>query len=156
MNGFSLLDRLMYDGPHEPSGSAASRSRVVQQWCDTVRRDLENLLNARWRCQPWPKGLKELDRSLVQYGIPDFTGMSVSNPVDQRTFCKIIQKTIQNFEPRLSGVTVSTQESEHEEDRTLRFQIEAMLPIDDTAEPVIFETYVDPTTSSVKVGHGHR
>ena len=156
MQGLSLLDRLTHEDPQSLSESSASRSRVVQIGCDAVRRDLENLLNARWRCMPWSKGLEQLEQSLVKYGIRDFTGMSVSNPLNQRTFCREVEKTITTFEPRLQGVTVNIQKANDPEDRTLRFQIEAVLPIGDVFEPVVFDTFVDPTTSSVKVGRGHR
>lgn len=156
MHGLSLLDRLVHRGPGDLIRSPRIGSRAIQFACDGVRRDLENLLNARWRCVPWPKDLDQLKQSLVSYGIPDFTGMSFSNPLSQREFCRIIEKTIEIFEPRLRGVTVSMRDKDDPQDRTLRFQIEAVLPIGDVSEPVVFDTFVDPTTSNVKVGRGRR
>ncbi len=156
MQGISLLDRLVHEDPRDLSRFSRSRTRTVKMACDAVRRDLENLLNTRWRCIPWPKDLEQLKQSLVSYGIPDFTGMSFSNPVSQREFCRVIEKTIRTYEPRLHRVTVSIPGNDDPEDRTLRFQIEALFPIGDLPEPVVFETFVEPATSNVKVGPGRR
>src|SRR5579871_4348739 len=70
----SVLDRLLDDNPrgsHESPQTMAQQMREIRQ---SVQRDLENLLNTRWRCTAWAPDLDELDDSLINYGIPDFCG----------------------------------------------------------------------------------
>jgi type VI secretion system protein ImpF len=141
----SLIDRLSLD---RGGGDRARSRREIE---DLVRRDLEKLLNTRWRCRSWPPGLDELEKSLVNYGIPDFTGASFGDAESQRELRKILEKCIQHFEPRLRMARVTLQQRSRQ-DRTLRFRIEAELRGEDTRQPVAFETALDPATARFNVG----
>jgi type VI secretion system protein ImpF len=145
----SLLDRLLGD-------DTGVGLRVRRGLDESVRRDLENLLNTRWRCLSWPPGLDELEKSLVNYGIPDFSGASFGDPVSQRDLRKILEQCIQRFEPRLRDVRVSLPERGNRQDRTLRFTIQAELRSGTLTRSVAYETALDPTTSSFHVGHPGR
>ena len=72
-----MLDRLIDHEPEVRRESPRSRNQVLRELKQSVRRDLENLLNTRVRCVPLPPELKELKQSLVNYGIPDLTGASL-------------------------------------------------------------------------------
>jgi len=150
----SLLDRLLGEGPR--SRTSGSRFAVPTGVQESVRRDLENLLNTRWRCLSWPPDLEELEHSLVNYGIPDFTGASFNDPSSQRELRRIIQNSIRKFEPRLKHARVSVPEREDKQDRTLRFRIEAELQAGDSSRAVAFETALDPSTSTFHVGRAAR
>ncbi len=67
----SLLDRLSGNIDSRNGDDLAQSTAQLRQ---SVRRDVEKLLNTRWRCLHWPPDLTELDDSLVNYGIPDFSG----------------------------------------------------------------------------------
>ena len=69
----SVLDRLLDDDPDNHKEVERPRTTVLREIKQSIRRDLENLLNTRLRCVPFPQELEELERSLVNYGIPDFT-----------------------------------------------------------------------------------
>lgn len=71
----SVLDRLSGTGN---VGRFAGR-QTLEQLIDSVHRDLEKLLNTRWRVVSWPPSLTELEHSLVNYGIPDFAGVNMSS-----------------------------------------------------------------------------
>lgn len=144
----SLLDRLI---DHEPSVSkevAASRTQVLRELKLSVRRDLENLLNTRWRCKTVPADLEELDLSLVNYGIPDFTGMNLGALQDRERYRRVLETCIRKFEPRFKKVQVQLLDVNSIE-RTLRFRIDAVLHAD--SAPVIFDTAFEPSTGTFEV-----
>ena len=150
----SILDRLTRD--RSARHSPGERTRAVKDFRDAVRRDLENLLNTRYRCSSWPPAQQELDQSLVNYGIPDFTGASFNDPDSQREFRRVIERAIHRFEPRLKRVKVSLRETGYARDRVLRFRIDATLQYARISQPVAFETALDPTSNAFTVGNAPR
>ncbi|MGE0480573.1 MAG: type VI secretion system baseplate subunit TssE [Phycisphaerae bacterium] len=143
-----LLDRLIgAGGGGVPTGSAAQ----ARLWRDAVRRDLENLLNTRLRFLSPPAELVELERSLVNYGVPDFAGASFADPRQQAELERLLEKTIRHFEPRLHRLRVQVQRARGEE-RVLRFRIDAAMQIGDQFEPAVFESRLDARTSTFYVG----
>ena len=84
----SVLDRLLDDDPEISREAPASRHQVLRELKMAVRRDLENLLNTRVRCLALPAHCKELNQSLVNYGLPDFTGGQPGAAKEEREeFC---------------------------------------------------------------------
>ena len=66
----SVLDRL-----HQGGGTGRFAGRqTLSQLVQSVQRDLEQLLNTRYRVSAWPPALEELSRSLVNYGLPQALG----------------------------------------------------------------------------------
>ena len=60
----SLLDRLIEPSSgRERSAGAGGDTHMLRDSKQSVRRDLENLLNTRWRCKVWPPDLAELEVS---------------------------------------------------------------------------------------------
>lgn len=143
----SVLDRLAEDDSIGRRNSVA----VLDDLKQAVRRDLENLLNTRWRCTIWPPDLTELETSLVNYGIPDFTGANLGSAADREEFRYILERVIKRFEPRFTSVQVELQENADRLDRTMRFRIVAMLRARPNPEPVAFNTAVEPSSASVTV-----
>jgi type VI secretion system protein ImpF len=148
----SLLDRLTEETATGAGGGASSDDHEdVAQLLLTVRRDLERLLNARRRCLPCPPELQELNRSIVEYGIPDFTGLNMSRPVEREQTRQAIERAIKHFEPRLKDVIVTVLPSEQRTDRRLHLRITAVLRTQPLPERVEFDSEVDPSTSAVGV-----
>jgi type VI secretion system protein ImpF len=116
-----------------------------------VRRDLENLLNTRWRCVAWPPNLEELDLSLVNYGIPDFTGANMATATNREELRKIIQQVLEKFEPRFKSVRVELVQPGERADRQLNFRIDAVLYAEPAPEPVVFDSQLEPASANFKV-----
>ena len=142
----SVLDRLIGGG--EPAGGYHQVLRDLKQ---SVRRDLENLLNTRWRCKSFPPEFDELETSLMNYGIPDLTNANLGVAQNREEFRRIIERAIRRFEPRFKSVNVHLVASTDRFDRTMRFRIEAMLHAEPAPEPVTFDSAVEPTTFTFKV-----
>jgi type VI secretion system protein ImpF len=152
----SLLDRLLDDEPGNQREATKQRHQVLREMKLSVRRDLENLLNTRWRCVSWPPDLDQLEMSLVNYGIPDFTGIRFAGANAQEELRVILEAVIKRFEPRFAQVRVELITNADSLDRTLRFRIDAMLHADPVVEPVVFDTTLKTSTGDFEVTGGNR
>lgn len=150
----NLLDRLLDDEPDKTVESPKSRSQVLRELKRSVCRDLENLLNTRWRCLSLPNDLTELEVSLVNYGLPDFTGANMGKPSERAQLRRIIEQVIRRFEPRFKTVKVTMLDNQDELVRTLRFKIEALIHAEPAPEPVVFDSQLEPSTSTFEVRMG--
>jgi type VI secretion system protein ImpF len=135
----SVLDRLIDYEPEITREPIASRSKSLRQLKQAVRRDLEWLLNTRQIAGGLPPELKETVDSVMSYGLPDFTHLSMENADDQKFIKREIEETIRRFEQRLESVSVSI-EPVRSTDRLLRFRIDARLKVDPAPEPITFDT----------------
>ena len=99
----SVLDRLLDDEPelsHEP---LTSRFQHVSQLKKAVARDLEALLNTRQETlEEVPAEFTEVSRSLLVYGLPDFTTFTLLSQNDRTRVRRSIEQAIARFEPRLA------------------------------------------------------
>ncbi len=146
----SVYDRLL--GAQLTEGS--TRGQLLRDLKQSVRRDLENLLNTRCRFSD-PDLLKkdrnsELRKSLVAYGIPDFTGAVMSRNEAKRALREIVEETLEIFEPRFVSVKVTVDDSS-KSDRSLNLRIDATLYAEPAPEPVVFESRMELATSEVEV-----
>ena len=152
----SILDRLIDEQPGLNREPEQNRHQVIAELRKSVRRDLENLLNTRWRATSWPDDLTELDQSLVGYGIPDISGEDLGSPTRRRKFLKQVEQVIQRFEPRFQRVSVLELENADSIDRTLRFRIDAVLYAVPSPEPIVFDSTLEPASKTFRVERGER
>lgn len=153
----SVLDRLLDDAPDRSVDPPVSRGQALTELRRAVGRDLENLLNTRQRCKSPPSDLKELDRSLVNYGIPDFTGADMATVEKRNVFRAHVERLIRRLEPRFVEVAVRMLDNIDPADRTLRFRIEALMYADPAPEPIVLDSVLEPVSRSFSVrdrGHG--
>lgn len=143
----SVLDRLLDFEPDKSREAPASRAKSLRQMKQSVKRDLEWLLNTRHVDDRITPDMKELHRSLAMYGLPDFSNASSKNPADQKRMQRALEHVIQTFEPRLRDVHVII-EPIRDTERAIRFRIEARLNVDPAPEPVTFDTVL-------QLGSGH-
>ena len=146
-----LLDRLIDDSPDTSREAPLSFGEAETVLKNSVRRDLEALLNARRRWRSLPARYAELPTSVIGYGISDFASGAFNNAEQRDKLRFEIEQAIRQFEPRLTGVHVTLVERNDSLDSTLRLQIEAMLRTEPAPEPITFETLVDSATSEVMV-----
>lgn len=148
----SILDRLLGQDVPTQQDLERSRSRLIRQLRASLQRDLESLLNTRCRCGAYPRELTQLETSLANYGIPDFTGASLGSSEGWQEFLGTVRAAIERFEPRLRNVTVAhLRDSQDAVDRVLRFRIEAVLSAEEDAEPVTFLSTMEPSSGRFRV-----
>jgi type VI secretion system protein ImpF len=146
----SVLDRLIDERPEETREQPLTPSQTMTRLREAVRRDLEALLNTRERCRGWPKIFDDIDKSVVGYGLPDFSVLSLQGSWRESLRRRVLE-TIRRFEPRLSAVSVKFDEQGEGLDRIARFRVEAMMQADPAPEPVAFNTQIDSVTRLMSV-----
>jgi type VI secretion system protein ImpF len=135
----SVLDRLIDYEPEVSREPAASRSKSVRQLKQSVKRDLEWLLNTRQVALELSPELREVNDSLAAYGFPDFSTININDPESRKRLLRSIEAAISVFEPRLDNVII-TFEPMQDNQRMMRFRIDAHLKVEPAPEPVAFDT----------------
>ena len=102
----SLLDRLTDDEPGKSDESREKRVISANRLRECVTRDMSWLLNcvnlgADEELADYP----EVARSVLNFGIPDLTGMALSG-MDASVLQRQIREAIVAFEPRLTASTL--------------------------------------------------
>ncbi len=120
----SILDRLI---DPEAEGTSWRRGYTVEQMIDSVRRDLEDLLNSHQTVDHLPDDLAEVRNSIVAFGLPDLVSTQSTKALAQARVCSAIEEAITRFEPRLTSVRVIPVSTADPKILKLEFQIQAML-----------------------------
>ena len=146
----SIVDRLLDFDPKVSTEAPKSRSQGLRELKQSVRRDLEWLLNTRHTAEKVPEGLEETNRSIAIYGLPDFTGLSSKNIDDRKSLIRNIETALRIFEPRFTNLKVTLEELNSIE-RGVRFRIQATLRVEPTPEPVVFDTILQMGSGEFEV-----
>jgi type VI secretion system protein ImpF len=143
----SLWDRLIADPRAEIV--AQPTAQAVRELIQSVRRDLQDLLNTRVPHVNWPPELSQLRDSLVNYGLPSFT--HVENARDYSTLADLIKETIERFEPRLRNVVVEPLSADDTSSRVLSFRIQAQLVVEPLDDRIAFTSTLEPVSGNFQV-----
>ena len=131
----TLFDRLI------PEQDRYLQGLSIQQLRESVAHDLEDLLNSRVAKFDQEMAAYPLARkSVLQFGIIDFVGLSTANPLDRETICHSIEQSIEAHEPRLKQVKVEMLLDGHNMG-SLCLSIQAYLNIYPLYEPVLLMLY---------------
>lgn len=154
----SLLDRLIDDDPQSLSlVTSKSYGMVLSDIKNGIRRDLEHLLNTRVYRPKIPEYLPELNISVINYGLPDFSVIHLSSEEGKEEFRYRVQKIIEQFEPRFKDVYVELEQIGEEYERTLYMKISAVLMIEPDPIPLLFDSRVKAIDKAVRlreISHG--
>jgi type VI secretion system protein ImpF len=157
MKGFApgLLDRLLGERAHGAASGIVSRLSM-EQLKDSVARDLEALLNTRIGIAPeLLEGFPECRKSIISYGLIDFAGFCLSSTDDRAAICASLKAAIEQHEPRLRGVSASLELEQGSVNR-LNFVINAMLQVEESAEPVNFNAVLQPSSLHYSISKAAR
>lgn len=147
----SVLDRLLDDRPDLSDDPQYERVQNLDDLERVVARDLEALLNTRREAlEELPPEFTELQGSLLVYGLPDFTALSLAGSRDRTRIHRAIEHAIATFEPRLERVRVTLQEPT-EKERGLHFCVDALLRAKPSPVPIRFDAELHPTTAQYVV-----
>ena len=142
----SLKDRLL---DPDSMGTKGQSGYTLREIFDSVREDLEELLNPR-RSRRVPEAqYAEVARSIVSYGLPDLSSIDTSTPGKQEAIGPVIERIITQHEPRLRNVRATLMRT-RALDLRVRFHIDAELCVD-PAPKVAFETIVELTTGHASI-----
>ncbi|QND55167.1 type VI secretion system baseplate subunit TssE (plasmid) [Phyllobacterium sp. 628] len=151
----SVVDRLMDFDPDMMVDQPTTPREQINRIRESVRRDIESLLNS----QQWPhsieKELEELETSLLRFGTPGFHGLMLATTQQRLYLAEAIRKVIVAFDPRLARVRVGLGKARGDQDRVLDLRIEAEMLLPDGVEPIVFDTSLDPSTRHFLIGGPH-
>ena len=148
----SLLDRLIDEEPHRQQDDPVTKNQLVRRIRDSIRRDVEDLLNTKYRCVEWPPQFEELDDSLLNYGLPDFTAAGFNAVNEPEILLESIRAALRRFEPRLKQVKVTRDSKKDFSDRSVRFRIVATLIIESLEQEVRFDSVMESASGQFEVG----
>jgi len=150
----SALDRLIDLEPENRMENPLSRSQSVRLLKSAVRRDLEWLLNSRRIAEPPDEGLKELNKSVYMYGLPDLSALTMASMADRNRLVRQVVGAINMFEPRLTNVRLVLVEAPDAGKKDVRLRIDAMLRMDPVPEPVSFDTVIELKSGNCHLSGG--
>lgn len=143
-----LFDRLVDVSTDGEGHEDHLRILNAKQLKASVRREVGRLLNTR--CSIPLHGLGEEERSVVNYGIPDFSSLSPHNADDRALIASVVGQTIAAFEPRLRHVRVDVG-PESGAESALWLIIGAELVIGVFAEPVSFPVILNNKSGTAEM-----
>jgi type VI secretion system protein ImpF len=146
----SVLDRLMDEEPDRKLEPPMTRAQSLRELRASLRRDLEWLFNTRCSIEGPSESLREVERSVYNYGVIDTTSLYLHSPKDQDFLWKSIKNAISFFEPRLQAVKVTIEPST-DVVRGIHFSIEGLLRMDPAPVPIFFDTLLEPSKGEYRV-----
>jgi len=150
----SVLDRLLDDEPDEPQRGAMLYFDLPD-FKAALARDLEALLNTRVvEFEDLAMLYPEAAKSVVRYGIPDLSSLTLLSPDDRERLRGEVQYAIECFESRLSQVKVTLNIPEKPEtlpERMLHFRVDATLKVHPHRPPVSFDATLQLSSNAYQV-----
>jgi len=101
----------------------------------SIEQELSRLLNTRCACPLAVLATRE--RSVIDYGLPDYTALCTGSSGDRQRLVELVRDTIVAFEPRLRNVQVEISMMPNCR-HALRVDVGGMVLIDGRLEPVRF------------------
>jgi type VI secretion system protein ImpF len=142
-----MLDRII---DPESEGTSWRRGYSVDQVIDSVRDDVQDLLNTHRTVLDIPEEFVEVRKSIVAYGLPDLASYEADGPGAALRICAEIAETIAMFEPRLTDVHAVPLEGDPSKTLQLDFKIRATLRVEPSPE-VAFVTLLKLTTGEATI-----
>ena len=131
----SLFDRLTDFEPRNSREVQPPEWEQFREYKQSVARDLTHLLNTRRSENDIPEDFELTRESIAAFGLQDFS----TAPMDPESIRRAIERTVRQFEPRLSRVQVALVEGA---DFKLSFRISGILRMDKGLEPVVYDADV--------------
>ena len=139
-----LFERLVDENPNTPGEAQPFRIYGVAALRESVQRELARLLNTR---SPVLGGMAdERDRTVIDYGIPDFSHVGPASTTDLQHLAQVLERTIAAYEPRLQQVRITLEPATNSQS-VVRGVIAGNLIVGTVNEPIAF-----PLVLSLKTG----
>lgn len=130
-----LFERLVDHDPQSPGEPRPLRVLDPHELRESVRREVARLLNTR--CPTPPEELGGRERTVLDYGLPDFSHLYTRDPRAQEALAQEVQRAVAAFEPRLRQVRAVVEPLRNSQ-RELWVRIDALLRVGEVMEAVSF------------------
>jgi type VI secretion system protein ImpF len=144
----TVLERLMWQEDRADDMGRRGDGRV-----DSIARDLEILMNCRREAEPILEEYPEVSKSILNFGMPALGRYGhIGTAAEQSRLCRAMEEAVRTFEPRLRRPQVRVREAGGEQQKLVRFVLEAT--IDGFGQREIFELRLKPSTGEMTVATG--
>jgi len=149
----SLLDRLIDNEPDVSTEPQWRRVQNVREFEEGVLRDLAALLNTRQSHSTLSEAFREMNQSVLTFGLPDFTTSGAASLDDIEQLRRCVEDAIERFEPRIRQVNVRLLDhgGTERESRKVRLAIEGMLWVAPEPLPILLDTEIEPLSGQCQV-----
>jgi len=151
-----FLDNFIDDKPEQKQYIANESVQLLGQFKESIRRDLEQLLNTRYRCQSFPPELKHSRRSTLNYGIPDLSSINLLDANSRSRFCGQLEAIIRQYEPRFKSVKVLADANLKSQTEEFQFSVEALVNAEPAPILMVFDSTLEPVSSFVEVSESEQ
>lgn len=141
----SLIDRLV-DYDQWPDTRATS----IAMYRESIKRDLEWLLNTRQPVLPELESYPATSASVFNFGFPDIHSFDNSTGKDQNALTLSLETCIRTFEPRIGQPRVFLTRSDVL-NRSLKFHIEGQISYENMDEEIKFDTVLELISGEYEV-----
>ena len=141
----SLLDRLT-DMDQWPE----TRSASISMYRESLKRDVEWLLNTRQPVIPELEDYPATAASVFNFGLPDIHSFDGSKGKEQNALTVALEKCIRIFEPRISQPRVLLTRTDILS-RSLKFHIEGQIVYENMNEEIKFDTTLELISGEYEV-----
>lgn len=144
-----LFTRLFDHEPRQREEVQPRRVLLRERLIESILSELSRLLNTR--CSTTMAGLEGQERTVANYGLPDFTTLNPTSEGDRQRLARLIVDAIRAFEPRLQN-PVADVRTDPANGRVLRVRVDGMLVIEHLAEPVSFPLVIEERGGAISLG----
>jgi type VI secretion system protein ImpF len=133
----SLMDRLanVEDWP-------STRFASMRMYRETLKREVEWLLNTRQPPIPEMEGYPQAASSVMNYGLPDIYSFNAAGIGEKDALTNALLRTLRAYEPRIKDPQVFLVRSDTT-NRSLRFHIEGRISFENMEEEIKFDTVLE-------------
>ena len=130
-----LFARLRDEEPRLGDEVQPRRVLTRERILESISSELSRLLNTR--CSETLEALQGQERTVMNYGLPDFFTLNPTSDGDRQRLARLIVEAVRAYEPRLHNpfVEVTTDAANG---RALRITLTGMLVVEQLPEPVSF------------------
>jgi len=143
-----LFDRLIDEDPKQLKEAHPFRVYSKEQLVASIAQELARLLNTR---NPQTRSERAVERTVLDYGLRDFSSLFASSPTDRDTLAREIEDTIEAFEPRLKEVSITWEPTPEGRQQQLSANIGAKIKLGTLLEPVSFPLLIYSTSGEARV-----
>jgi type VI secretion system protein ImpF len=127
-----------------------TRAASIGMYRESMKRDLEWLLNTRQPVIPELESYPATAASVLNYGLPDIHSFDGSAGKEQNALTVALEKCIRTFEPRINQPRVYLTRSDHLS-RSLKFHIEGQIFYENMDEEIKFDTVLEMISGEYEV-----
>jgi type VI secretion system lysozyme-like protein len=126
---------------------------ILVDYKEIIRVSLQTLLNTKCNNSQFSELWPDAINTGLGYGMSHLVSMKENIKLNKTVLCRQIENIIQQYEPRLTNVSVSQSDSLIK-NNVIGIMIEGTLTINIESQPITFESYIEPGEQRINIMKG--